>query len=46
MIILKLIEWLGQERKPDPHSTWDIDVVFLTIVGLVTFGIWMLDKVV
>lgn len=46
MFILKIIEWLGQEREKEESSTLDADVIFLGIVGFVTLGIWMLDKVV
>ena len=46
MFILKLIEWLGEEREKDETSTLDADVIFLSIMGFITFGIWMLDKIV
>ena len=46
MIILKLIEWLGQERKPDIHSLLDADILFLSITGLIVLGVWILDMLI
>ena len=46
MIILKIIEWLGSEREKSSVSLWDVDLIFMTVIGAIVGIIFFIDKVI
>jgi hypothetical protein len=46
MFILKIIEWLGQEREKSDVSMWDADLLFVLALSALVGIIFIIDVLI